>query len=248
MAKVMLVSGGSRGIGAAVARLAARDGWDVCVNYATNESRAREVVAAVEAAGRRAVAIRADMGQPADVARLFAEHDKAFGRLDAFIANAGIVNPVGRVDQVDVARLERILAINVTGVFLGCAEAVRRMSTNQGGNGGSIVTLSSVASRLGGPGVYVDYATTKGAVDAMTLGLAKEVAGEGIRVNAVRPGMIETEIHDGIRTPEEFARLVSTVPAGRAGSAEEVAETILWLCSDAASYVTMSLIEVSGGR
>ena len=248
MTRVMLVTGGSRGIGAATAKLAARDGWDVCVNYATNEARAQEVVAAVEKAGRRAVAIRGDMGKPADVARLFAEHDKAFGRLDAFVANAGIVNPQGRVDEADVARVERLIAINVTGVFLGCAEAVRRMSTRHGGKGGAIVTLSSVASRLGGPGTYVDYAATKGAVDAMTLGLAKEVAGEGIRVNAVRPGMIDTEIHHGIRTPEEFQRISAGVPAGRAGSAEEVAETIVWLCSDAASYVTMSLIEVSGGR
>lgn len=248
MTKVMLVTGGSRGIGAATARLAAREGYDVTVNYARNAEAAASVVAEIEKAGRRAVAIQADMGIPEDVARLFAEHDAAFGRLDAFVANAGIVNPVGRVDATEVERLQRIIAINVTGVFLGCAEAVRRMSTRHGGSGGAIVTLSSVASRLGGPGMYIDYATTKGAVDAMTLGLAKEVAGEGIRVNAVRPGMIDTEIHHGIRTPEEYARTVASVPAGRAGSAEEVAETILWLCSDAASYVTMSLIEVSGAR
>jgi NAD(P)-dependent dehydrogenase (short-subunit alcohol dehydrogenase family) len=248
MVKVMLVTGGSRGIGAATARLAARDGYDVTVNYARDAEAAARVVADIEKAGRKAVAIQADMGKPEDVARLFAQHDKAFGRLDAFVANAGIVNPVGRVDGTDVERLQRIIAINVTGVFLGCAEAVRRMSTRHGGDGGAIVTLSSVASRLGGPGMYIDYATTKGAVDAMTLGLAKEVAGEGIRVNAVRPGMIDTEIHHGIRTPEEYARTVATVPAGRAGSAEEVAETILWLCSDAASYVTMTLMEVSGAR
>jgi len=248
MAKVMLVTGGSRGIGAATARLAARQGYDVTVNYARDADAAAAVVADVEKAGQRAVAIQADMGIPEDVARLFAEHDKAFGRLDAFVANAGIVNPVGRVDGADVGRLQRLIAINVTGVFLGCGEAVRRMSTQHGGDGGAIVTLSSVASRLGGPGTYVDYAATKGAIDAMTLGLAKEVAGEGIRVNAVRPGMIDTDIHHGIRTPEEFARISAGVPAGRAGSAEEVAETIVWLCSDAASYVTMSLIEVSGGR
>ena len=248
MAKVMLVTGGSRGIGAATARLAARDGYDVTVNYARDAARAASVVAEVEKAGRRAVAIQVDMGKPEDVARLFAEHDKAFGRLDAFVANAGIVNPVGRVDGTEVERLQRIIAINITGVFLGCAEAVRRMSTRHGGSGGAIVTLSSVASRLGGPGMYIDYATTKGAVDAMTLGLAKEVAGEGIRVNAVRPGMIDTEIHHCIRTPEEYARTVATVPAGRDGSAQEVAEAILWLCSDAASYVTMTLMEVSGAR
>ncbi len=249
MAKVMLVTGGSRGIGAATARLAAREGYDVTVNYRNDADAAARVVADVERAGRKAVAIRADMADPADVARLFAEHDAAFGRLDALINNAGIVNPIGRLDSRDAAMLQRLIAVNVTGALLAAGEAVRRMSTGHGGHGGSIVNVSSVAARLGGPRAYVDYAATKGAIDAMTIGLAQEVAGEGIRVNAVRPGVIDTEIHNDLGDePGRVERLGRTVPAGRAGTAEEVAETIVWLCSEAASYVTMSLMEVSGGR
>ncbi|MGY8996882.1 MAG: SDR family oxidoreductase [Alphaproteobacteria bacterium] len=249
MGKVMLVTGGSRGIGAATARLAARDGWDVVVNYARNQDAARAVVAEVEAAGRKAVAIQADTGKPEDVVRLFAESDAAFGRLDAFINNAGIVNKIGRLDARDPADLQRIIAVNLTGAILGCAEAVRRMSTSHSGSGGSIVNVSSIASRLGGPGNYVDYAATKGGIDSLTIGLAQEVAGEGIRVNAVRPGVIDTDIHNDLGDePGRVARMGATVPAKRAGTADEVAETIVWLCSDAASYVTMSLMDVSGGR
>ena len=249
MGKVMLVTGGSRGIGAATARLAARDGWDVCVNYARNADAAHAVVADVEAAGQRAVAIQADMGKPEDVARLFAEHDAAFGRLDAFVNNAGIVNRMSRLDARDPADLQNIIAINLTGAILGCAEAVRRMSTGHGGDGGAIVNVSSVASRLGGAGNYVDYAATRGGIDSLTIGLAQEVAGEGIRVNAVRPGVIDTDIHDDLGdAPGRVARLGATVPAKRAGTADEVAETIVWLCSDAASYVSMTLMELSGAR
>jgi len=249
MTKVMLVTGGSRGIGAATARLAARDGWDVCVNYARNADAAHAVVAEVEAAGRKAVAIQADMGKPEDVARLFTEHDSAFGRLDAFVNNAGIVNPIGRLDARDPADLQKIIAVNLTGAILGCAEAVRRLSTSHGGDGGAIVNVSSVASRLGGAGSYVDYAATKGGIDSLTIGLAREVAGEGIRVNAVRPGVIDTDIHDDLGdAPDRVARLGATVPAKRPGTADEVAETIVWLCSDAASYVSMTLMEVSGAR
>ena len=249
MAKVMLVTGGSRGIGAATARLAAREGWDVVVNYNSNSRAADAVVADVEAAGQRAVAIQADTGKPNDVIRLFAEADAAFGRLDAFVNNAGIVNPIGRLDSRDPADLERLVAVNLTGAILGCAEAVRRMSTSHGGQGGSIVNVSSVASRLGGPGSYVDYAASKGGLDSLTVGLAQEVAGEGIRVNAVRPGIINTDIHHDLGDePGRVERLGKTVPAGRHGTADEVAETIVWLCSDAASYVSMSLMEVSGAR
>jgi len=249
MTKTMLITGASRGIGAATARLAAREGWDVCVNYVSNAEAAADVVAEVEAQGRKAVAIQADTGRPDDVARLFAEHDTAFGRLDAFINNAGIVNPLGRLDERTADQIERLVAVNLTGAMLGCAEAVRRMSTRHGGEGGSIVNVSSVAARLGGPGTYADYAATKGGLDALTIGLAQEVAGEGIRVNAVRPGVIDTDIHHGIGdTPDRVERMGKTVPAGRHGTADEVAETIVWLCSDAASYVTMSLMEVSGGR
>lgn len=249
MSKVMLITGGSRGIGAATARLAARDGWDVVVNYARNEAAARSVVAEVEAAGQRAVAIQADTGKPEDLARLFTEADAAFGRLDAFVNNAGIVNRMSRLDARDVADLQHIIAVNLTGAILGCAEAVRRMSTNHGGSGGAIVNVSSVASRLGGAGNYVDYAATKGGIDSLTIGLAQEVAGEGIRVNGVRPGIIDTDIHNDLGDePDRVARLGATVPAKRAGTADEVAETIVWLCSDAASYVSMSLMEVSGAR
>jgi NAD(P)-dependent dehydrogenase (short-subunit alcohol dehydrogenase family) len=249
MTKVMLITGGSRGIGAATARLAARDGWDVTVNYARNRDAAHAVVAEVEAMGRRAVAIQADTGKPEDVARLFADHDAAFGRLDAFVNNAGIVNRMSRLDAREPADLERLIAVNLTGAILGCAEAVRRMSTKHGGKGGAIVNVSSVASRLGGPGHYVDYAATKGGIDSLTIGLAQEVAGEGIRVNAVRPGVIDTDIHNDLGDePGRVARMGKTVPAGRVGTADEVAETIVWLCSDAASYVTMSLMEVSGAR
>ena len=248
MTKAMLITGASRGIGAATARLAAKAGYDVLVNYVSDKAAADKVVADVEAAGRRAVAGQADMAKPDDVARLFADHDRAFGRLDAFVNNAGIVGPAIRVDEVDIARLERMIAINVTGAFLACGEAVRRMSTRHGGTGGAIVNLSSVAARLGGPGEYVDYSATKGFIDTLTIGLGKEVAAEGIRVNAVRPGLIYTDIHASAGRPNRVDEMASGVPIKRGGTAEEVAETIVWLCSDAASYVLASLIDVTGGR
>jgi len=248
MTKVMLITGGSRGIGAATARLAAKAGYDILVNYVSDRAAADQVVADVETAGRRAVAVQADMGRTEDIPRLFAEHDRAFGRLDAFVNNAGIVGPAARVDDVDVSRLERMIAINVTGAFLACGEAVRRMSTTHGGRGGAIVNLSSVAARLGGPGEYVDYAATKGFIDTLTIGLGKEVAAEGIRVNAVRPGLIYTDIHASAGRPNRVDDMAGGVPIKRGGTAEEVAETIVWLCSDAASYVLASLIDVTGGR
>ena len=248
MADVMLVTGASRGIGAATARLGARQGYDVLVNYVTDKSAADNVVAEVEAAGRRAVAVQADMGDPAQVSHLFRACDKSFGRLDAFVNNAGIVGPTARVDEIGIERLERMIAINLTGAFLACGEAVRRMSLCHGGTGGVIVNLSSAAARLGGAGEYVDYAATKGAIDSLTIGLSKEVADEGIRVNAVRPGLIHTDIHASGGRPDRVEQLAPGVPMQRGGTADEVAETILWLCSDASSYVTGSLIEVSGGR
>jgi NAD(P)-dependent dehydrogenase (short-subunit alcohol dehydrogenase family) len=248
MTKAMLITGASRGIGAATARLAARDGYDVLVNYVRDEEAAEKVVAEIEAAGRRAVAVQADMSQPEEVARLFAEHDRAFGRLDAFVNNAGIVGPGQRVDEVDAARLERMIAINITGAFLACGEAVRRMSTKHGGGGGAIVNLSSVAARLGGPGEYVDYGATKGFIDTLTIGLGKEVAAEGIRVNAVRPGLIYTDIHASAGRPNRVDEMAGGIPIKRGGSAEEVAEAIVWLCSDAASYILASLVDVTGGR
>lgn len=248
MTKVMLVTGGSRGIGAAVARLAARDGWDVTVNYARDRAAAERVVAEVAAFGRRAVAVQADMGVPADVARLYAEHDRAFGRLDALINNAGIVGQKARTEEIDDERVTRLVAINVTGAFLAAREAIRRMSTSLGGEGGSIVNMSSAAVRLGSPGEYVDYATSKGAIDSMTTGMAREQAAHGVRVNAIRPGLIETEIHASGGQPDRVARLTHMIPMLRPGTAEEVAETALWLCSPAASYVTGAIIDVSGGR
>lgn len=248
MAKVMLITGASRGIGAATARLGAKAGYDILVNYVSDETAADKVVADVETIGRRAVAVQADMGNPADVARLFQAGDEAFGQLDAFVNNAGIVGPAARVDEIDAGRLQNIVAINIVGAFLACGEAVRRMSTSHGGAGGVIVNLSSAAARLGGAGEYVDYAATKGAIDTLTLGLSKEVAAEGIRVNAVRPGLIHTDIHASGGRPDRVEELAPSVPMQRGGTADEVAETIVWLCTDAASYVTGSLIEVAGGR
>lgn len=248
MDKVLLVTGGSRGIGAATARLAAKGGWAVAVNYAANALAADEVVRAIRAAGGRALAVQGDVADEAQVLRMFETVDARLGRLNGLVNNAGVVDVTARLDEMSVARWRRMFDINVLGSLLCAREAVRRMSTRHGGSGGAIVNLSSAASRLGSPGQYVDYAAAKGAIDAFTIGLAKEVALEGIRVNAVRPGLIETEIHASGGLPDRVRDLSHQVPMQRGGTADEVAQAIVWLLSDAASYTTMSLLDVSGGR
>ena len=245
---IVLVTGGSRGIGAATARHCARAGYDVAVNYARDAAAADAVVASVRALGRRAIAVAADVSQEAEVLRMFAAVDAGLGPLTALVNNAGVVDVAQRVDEMSVARLTRMFGINVIGSLLCAREAVRRMSTLHGGGGGAIVNVSSVAARLGAPGQYVDYAAAKGAIDIFTLGLAREVATEGIRVNAVRPGIIETEIHASGGQPDRVAQMAPQVPMRRAGSADEVAAAIVWLLSDAASYATGAIIDVTGGR
>ena len=244
---VVVVTGGSRGIGAACANTFAAGGWSVCVSYRQDEDAARGVVDRCLESGGEAMAVQADVAEEEDVVTLF-QRAGELGPLTALVNNAGIVGPKRRVDELDAARIARMMEVNVVGTFLCAREAVRRMSTRHGGGGGSIVNLSSVAARLGSPGEYVDYAASKGAVDTMTIGLAREVAGEGIRVNAVRPGLIETEIHARAGQPDRVERLLPGVPMGRGGTAQEVAEAVLWLCSPAASYVTGSLLDIAGGR
>lgn len=247
-APLILITGAGRGIGAACALLAARRGYSVCVNYLRDAEAATAVAGAIERAGGSAMAIQADVAREADVLRMFAAIDARFGRLDALVNNAAILGRQTRVEHMDAARIERILATNVTGSFLCAREAVRRMSTAHGGNGGAIVNISSRAAVLGSAGEYVDYAASKAAVDALTVGLAKEVAAEGIRVNAVRPGLIRTGMHASGGEPGRVERLQAAVPMGRGGAAEEVAEAVLWLLSAQASYTTGSFIDVSGGR
>lgn len=246
--KALLVTGGSRGIGAAVCRLAAKAGYRVAVNYASNEAAAAALVAEIQAGGGEAFAIKGDVGNEADVVAMFAAVDRTFGGLDAFVNNAGVVDRKARVDEMSVERLERMMRINVVGSILCAREAVRRMSTLRGGRGGSIVNLSSAAATLGSPGEYVDYAASKGAIDTFTIGLAREVANEGVRVNAVRPGIIDTEIHASGGQPGRVAAIRDTVPMKREGKAEEVAHAVLWLLSGEASYTTGSIVNVSGGR
>ena len=248
MNKVLLVTGGSRGIGAATALLAAQSGWAVAVNYTANSLAADEVVRQIRATGGQAMSVQADVANEAQVLRMFENIDAKFGRLTGLVNNAGVVDVTARVDEMSVARWKRMFDINVIGSMVCAREAVRRMSTRHGGEGGSIVNVSSAASRLGSPGQYVDYAAAKGAIDAFTIGLAKEVAAEGIRVNAVRPGLIETEIHASGGLPNRVKELQHLVPAQRGGTAQEVAEGIVWLLSDSASYTTMSFLDISGGR
>lgn len=248
MPGVVLITGGSRGIGAATAVLAAARGYAVCVNYRSNAGAADAVVTAIAKAGGTAIALQGDVSVESDVVRLFETCDARLGRLTALVNNAAILETQTRVDSVDAARLQRILSTNVTGSFICAREAVRRMSTRHGGVGGAIVNLSSRASVLGSPGEYVDYAASKAAVDTLTIGLAQEVAGEGIRVNAVRAGIIYTDIHASGGEPGRVDRMKAFVPMRRGGTAAEVAKAILWLLSDDASYTTGSFLDVSGGR
>ena len=248
MEQVLLITGGSRGIGAATALLAARRGYAVAVNYASQSRAADEVVRAIRAEGGTAIAVQADVGDEAQVMAMYEKVDAKLGRLTALVNNAGVVDVQSRVDQMSVARLERMLRINIIGSFVCAREAVRRMSTRHGGAGGVIVNLSSAAARLGGPGQYVDYAASKGAIDTFTVGLAKEVADEGIRVNAVRPGLIDTDIHASGGQPGRAAELAPAVPMKRVGSAQEVAEAIVWLLSPESSYTTATVLDVTGGR
>jgi NAD(P)-dependent dehydrogenase (short-subunit alcohol dehydrogenase family) len=248
MSRVALVTGGSRGIGAACALLAAQNGWSVAVNYTQNSLAADEVVRQIRAAGGTAMTVQADVGDEAQVIQMFKAVDAKLGRLSALVNNAGVVDVSQRIDEMSVARLERMFRINITGSFVCAREAIKRMSTKHGGSGGVIVNLSSAAARLGSPGQYVDYAAAKGAIDVFTMGLAKEVGPEGIRVNAVRPGLIDTEIHASGGLPNRARELAHLVPMQRPGTAEEVAQAIVWLMSDSSSYTTGSVIDVTGGR
>ncbi len=248
MNPVVLITGASRGIGAATALLAARRGYSVAVNYTANSLAADAVVREIRADGGIAIALQADVGVEADILRLFNQVDAKLGRLSALVNNAGVVDVAARVDEMSAARLLRMFNINLVGSFLCAREAVKRMSTRHGGAGGSIVNLSSAAARLGGGGQYVDYAASKGAIDTFTIGLAKEVAQEGIRVNAVRPGIIDTDIHASGGQPDRARQLAPLVPMQRVGSAHEVAKAILWLMTDDSSYTTGSFVDVAGGR
>src|SRR4051812_9969820 len=244
----LIITGGGRGIGAATARLAAERGYAVCVNYRRNHEAAGGVVKAIEAHGGRAIAVAADVSIEADVVRLFEASDQALGALVGLVNNAGVLETQMRVEGMDASRLHRVFATNVIGAFMCAREAIRRMSTKRGGSGGAIVNVSSGAARSGSPNEYVDYAASKGAIDTFTIGLAKEVATEGIRVNTVRPGVIDTEIHASGGEPRRIDRVKSSVPMQRGGNAEEVAHAILWLLSDEASYVTGACLDVTGGR
>lgn len=244
---MLLVTGGSRGIGAATARAAAAAGWSVALTYRDDEAAAATVVAGIEADGGTALAVRGDVSVEDDVLAAFAAAER-LGPVTGLVANAGIVGARARVDELTAERVQRVLAVNVLGAVLCCREAVRRMSTRHGGPGGSVVLVSSAASRLGSPGEYVDYAASKGAVDTLGVGLAREVAGEGVRVNVVRPGIVETEIHASGGQPDRVERIGPTVPMGRAGLPEEVAAAVVWLLGDDAGYCTGSVLDVAGGR
>lgn len=248
MSRVMLITGASRGIGAATARLAAQQGYALCLNYHQRADAANAVLEQVRGLGVTAIAVQADVADETQVLHMFEAIDREFGRLDVLVNNAGMLEKQMRLEQMDAARWTRVLGANVIGSFLCAREAIKRMSTRHGGRGGAIVNLSSVAARLGAPGEYIDYAAAKGAIDSMTLGLAKEVASEGIRVNAVRPGVIHTDIHAAGGEPDRVERVKASVPMGRGGQAEEIAEAILWLASEQASYTSGALLDVAGGR
>jgi NAD(P)-dependent dehydrogenase (short-subunit alcohol dehydrogenase family) len=248
MDRLLFVTGASRGIGAAVARQAAATGWHVAVNYAREEAAAQAVAAQVRAAGRRAWVLAGDVADEAQVESMFAALDATGLPLAGLVNNAGIVAPMARLDQMDLGRWRRIFDVNLIGTLLCSRAAVRRMSTRHGGAGGVIVNLSSAAAKLGAPGYYVDYAASKGAIDVLTLGLARELAAEGVRVNAVRPGIIDTDIHAAGGQPDRALSAAPSIPMLRAGSADEVAAAILWLLSDASSYTTGAVLDVTGGR
>jgi len=246
--ETLIVTGGSSGIGAAVARLAATRGYAVAINYSRDDAAAYAVVAEIGALGGSAIAVRGDVSHEADVVELFASATRELGPVTALVNNAGITGPLARLDEIDAATIERVLAVNVTGSMLCAREAVKRMSTKHGGAGGAIVNVSSAAAKLGGPGQYVDYAAAKGGIETFTIGLAKELAGEGIRVNAVRPGIIDTDIHASGGTPDRVRQIAPQLPMQRAGTADEVGEAIVWLLSEKSSYTTGSVVEVTGGR
>jgi len=248
MSGTLVITGGSRGIGAAVARMAGARGYAVCVNYRANEKAAQDVVRKIAGGGGRALAVQGDVVKEADVVRLFDEAERKLGPVTGLVNNAGIVGKASRVADVPIETLREVFDINVLGAFLAAREAVRRMSTARGGKGGAIVNLSSMAAFLGTPGEFVHYAASKGAIEALTIGLSREVAREGIRVNAVAPGLIDTEIHASAGLPDRLKQMGPMVPIGREGSADEVAEAIMWLLSDAASYVVGTSVRVSGGR
>lgn len=244
----LVITGGSRGIGRETALLAARQGWNVGLGYVSNEQEAGSVVADIQASGGKALAVRCDVSVEADVGRLFDATQARFGTIDRVVANAGIVAPATKLADMPVERIRRMFEVNILGSYLTARDAARRLSRGRGGKGGAIVLVSSIASRLGSPAEFVDYAGSKGAIDTLVIGLAKELAPEGVRVNAVRPGLIETEMHASGGQPDRVARLGSTAPLGRAGMASEVAEAIIWLLGDSASYVTGAALDVSGGR
>lgn len=248
MGKVIVITGASRGIGAATARLAAARGYDVCVNYHSNETAAKAVAKDVEAHGQRAIIVQADLRNEDDIIRLFKTAERELGPISALVNNAGILEEHMRLEEMSWERWQRVFQANVFGVFAASREAIKRMSTKYGGQGGSIVNISSIAARLGSPNEYVDYAASKAAVDTMTIGMAKEMADEGVRVNGVRPGIVLTGIHASGGEADRPARIAPTIPMGRAGEPEEIANTIIWLLSDEASYVTGSILDVSGGR
>ncbi len=248
MAQNILITGGGRGIGAAIAIAAARAGYDVALSYKSDGKRADAVVSEIKALGRKAFALRSDVAREDEVVALFARADKELGPLNALVNNAGITGRAARVEDIDAASVNEVLAANVTGSFICAREAVKRMSTRQGGRGGAIVNISSAAARHGSPGEYIHYAASKGAIDTFTIGLAKEVAEDSIRVNAIRPGLIDTEIHASSGLPDRVARITPTIPLKRIGRTDEVAAAVLWLLSDAASSVTGASLAVSGGR
>lgn len=248
MSGIAVITGGGRGIGAATAIAMAESGFDIAIGYRSDNKSADEVVETCQEVGRRAIGVNVDVSSEDGVLRLFASVDEQLGTLSALVNCAGIVDRKARVDEMSYTRIERMFAVNVFGSFLCAREAVKRMSTLHGGDGGSIVNVSSAATRLGSPGEYVDYAASKGAIDTLTLGLAREVATEGIRVNAVRPGIVDTEIHASGGQPDRVEKMASVIPMGRAGTAVEIANTIAWLSSDKASYVTGAVLDVSGGR